>query len=141
MLAEEARRLTCQEATDYYNSAYKKYAESIEVDPDNRRTYENWGVALMDDSDRLEDVEREHRLSDAAQKLIKGHEISGLPSFNLVCVLALQGQTEQSLDELEKCIDKGVAPSFRIIEGDEDLSCLKTSPKYIELLDRLDQRT
>lgn len=138
MLAEEARRLTGTEATSYFNMAYEKYAKSVEVAPENRRTYENWGIALMDDSDQLEDKDRIQCLAVAAEKLGKGSKISGLPSYNLVCVFALLGRSDQALQELEKCVDGGVAPSKKLIENDEDLECLRKSPRYLELLLRLE---
>lgn len=138
MLAEEARRLTGKEAARYFHLAYKKYAKSIELAPNNRRTLENWGVALMDESDQLEGANRMQHLADAAEKLSKGREISGLPSYNLACVFALHGQLEKALDELMDCVKKGVAPSRKMIEGDEDLAGLRTNSRFGELLDHLD---
>lgn len=138
MLAEEARRLSDDEARKFFQLAYEQYSKSLQVSPENQRTFENWGIALMDESDQLTGEDRTARLSEAESKFSSGRKISGLPSYNLVCVLALLGKQEEALNELEYCIVEGVAPGKKTVQDDEDLSSLADVARFAELLDRLE---
>ena len=57
--------------------------------------------------------------------------------YNVACNYANLGKTEQSLELLEQAIEKGTV-SASWMRYDEDLASLHDSPKYKELLARLD---
>jgi adenylate cyclase len=57
--------------------------------------------------------------------------------YNVACNYATLGRTEQSLDLLEQAIEKGTV-SASWMRNDEDLVSLRDSPKYDELLARLE---
>lgn len=56
--------------------------------------------------------------------------------YNLACSLALLGNTERSLDALERAIDLGYADG-EYMRHDEDLAALRGDERFEELADRL----
>ena len=58
--------------------------------------------------------------------------------YNVACNFATINEVEESLDYLEKAIDKGIV-STDWMNNDEDLINLRTSPRFKELLQRLDR--
>jgi adenylate cyclase len=56
--------------------------------------------------------------------------------YNLACALALSGQKEKALDNLEKAIDAGFTDRQQY-ETDGDLDSLRETEKFKQLLKRL----
>jgi adenylate cyclase len=59
-----------------------------------------------------------------------------LTLYNVACVYALQGNTEQAIDCLENALKHGFAHKAWI-EHDSDLNALHDHPRYQALLQRL----
>ena len=59
--------------------------------------------------------------------------------YNVACNLATMNEVEESLDHLEKAIEKGIV-SGDWMRNDEDLVNLRSSPHFKELLQRVEER-
>jgi TolB-like protein/Flp pilus assembly protein TadD len=59
--------------------------------------------------------------------------------YNVACNFATMNEVEESLDHLEKAIDKGMV-SADWMRNDEDLISLRTSPRFKELLRHVAER-
>jgi hypothetical protein len=59
--------------------------------------------------------------------------------YNVASNSATMNEVEESLDYLEQAIDKGIV-SADWMNNDEDLINLRTSPRFKELLQRVDER-
>ena len=59
--------------------------------------------------------------------------------YNVACNFATMGEVEESLDYLERAAEGGTV-SADWMRNDEDLVNLRSSPRYEELLQRLEAR-
>lgn len=56
--------------------------------------------------------------------------------YNVACVYALLGQTEQAVDCLESAVDQGMGERHWF-ENDPDLASLRDNPRFKALLERM----
>jgi predicted Zn-dependent protease len=68
------------------------------------------------------------------QKLVKLLPENPTIRYNLACSLALTGQTQKALRELEAAMRRGFN-DFRLLKQDEDLASLRGEPGFRALLD------
>jgi TolB-like protein/Flp pilus assembly protein TadD len=80
---------------------------------------------------------RERALELCAKALVIDPEAPGT-LYNVACAYALLGESDKALDLLEKWVAIGAGGSW--IREDPDFRSLRASPRFIELLQRLEQR-
>jgi ketosteroid isomerase-like protein len=79
------------------------------------------------------------QLPDAIKSLERAIKVGGgasLDFYNLACALALSGEKEKALDNLEKAINAGFT-DLQQYETDSDLNSLRETERFKELLKRL----
>ena len=79
------------------------------------------------------------QLPEAIKSLEQAIKVGGgaaLDFYNLACALALSGEKEKALDNLEKAINAGFADRQQY-ETDSDLDGLRETERFKELLKRL----
>jgi tetratricopeptide (TPR) repeat protein len=78
--------------------------------------------------------ERSRSLDWARRALAIDPEDCGI-LYNIACVYALQGKTEEAID----CLDKAMTHAYwykRWAQHDSDLDSLRTHPRFIALMER-----
>ncbi len=101
----------------------------IRFHPDDPRALYIGAQALCELGDRQRSAQW------ARQALELDPDDSGV-LYNVACVYALQGETEQALECLERSVTSGLAQK-EWIENDSDLNSLRAHPRFTALLQRL----
>lgn len=104
----------------------------LEWTPDDSRAFHLGAGSLI----VLGQLERARRWMRRALELDPDDPIA---LYNVACNFATMNEIEESLDYLEKAIDKGIV-SADWMHNDEDLINLRTNPRFKELLRRVDER-
>jgi adenylate cyclase len=60
--------------------------------------------------------------------------------YNIACAFAVEGQTAEAVDALERALENGFG-HWSWIEHDADLDSLRDDPLFLELLDRRPPQT
>ena len=116
------------EAQSAYGRAHRAAARHLELHPDDARALYLGANALCQLG------ERERSLEWAQLALAIDPDDAGI-LYNVACVYALQGQTEQAID----CLDKAMVHGFwykRWAAHDSDLDSLRAHPRYQALMER-----
>ncbi|MFQ5926838.1 MAG: protein kinase [Terriglobia bacterium] len=114
------------EAAAVERRAFQIIERHLELHPDDARAVYFGASALCQLG------ERERGLEWASRALAMDPEETSI-LYNVACVYALQGQSEQAIDCLEKAIKHGFG--FKEwIENDSDLNSLRTHPRFQALL-------
>ena len=101
----------------------------LELNPDDARAWYLSAGALM----RL--GQRDQALERARRALAIDPEDAGV-LYNVACVYALAGSSEEALDHLDKAIQNGVAHR-EWLENDSDLDSIRGEPRFQALLRKL----
>lgn len=119
-----------------FKESFEKYAKATDIKPDNHEAYENWSNALA----TLFDLSHEaHLLVEAESVLNIAKGFAPNKIYNLACLYAKQGKSDEAIAALIHCKDKGTLPSGgrAHLETDIDLNSLRDHPEFIALLARL----
>jgi tetratricopeptide (TPR) repeat protein len=122
-----------------YAEAAAKYAEALRIEPDMYAVYGNWASVLMHWAQLCNEPERSEKMSNA-RDLFKKAETSepGLAAYNLACLAALSGETEDAKKWLEKALVLA-APSVNCqkLSSDTDLDGLRELAWFQEFLTKV----
>lgn len=94
-------------------------------------------AAMQMDMGQLEDAEKAFRQALALEERVLGpsQPETALTTYNLTCILARRGQTEESLSLLRQAIDHGLQPRVDLkIEKAPDLESLHGDPRFAALV-------
>ena len=134
-LAAEADARSGAEAAAKRAEACEKYALALEIKPGFYDALENWAGVLTTQANALDGKEAADALAEAEQLLGKAKSLTGKPSYNLACVLALTGRLEEALGELARCRADGLLPDREHLDADHDLDALRELPPFQALVD------
>ena len=123
-----------KEAEDLYKEAFDKYKQAIKIKPDNHEALYNWGTALGNLAKTKEGKEEEDLYKEAFDKFQQAIEY-GASSYNLSCILALQGDLENALKYLELSLSKSEV-DVNFVENDEDWMGYLNQRKLVTLLNK-----
>ena len=129
-LIEEAEDLPDDEAFAKLEEAYVKFEAAQKINPQDSRIRENWGAALTDEARRRKGAKKAELFEKARAKLLETKALIGKPNYNFACLLALKGEPDAALDELEACLKDGTLPDDHHLEDDEDLAVLRDNPRF-----------
>ena len=116
------------EAEETYRRAWQRAEKHLELHPDDARALYLGANALC----RLGEGSRS--LDWARRALAIDPEDCGI-LYNVACVYALQGKTDEAID----CLDKAMTHAFwykRWAKNDSDLDSLRGSPRFQALMDK-----
>jgi NAD-dependent SIR2 family protein deacetylase/cytochrome c-type biogenesis protein CcmH/NrfG len=130
-LAGEAGTLTGDAARVKFAEAGAKYAEAVRIKPDYHEAFDNWGGTLLRLSDVQDGDDREALLTLAMEYLTKAATISGKAVYNLACLLALRGEAEKAVAQLQACQRDGTLPDAAHLDADADLDGIRQAPAYL----------
>jgi len=117
-----------------YKEAFDKYKQAIKIKPDKHEAYNNWGTALGNLAKTKEGKEEEDLYKEAFDKFQQAIEY-GASSYNLSCILALQGDLENALKYLELSLSKSEV-DVNFVENDEDWMGYLNQRKLVTLLNK-----
>jgi len=117
-----------------YKEAFDKYEKAIELKPDKYEAYNNWGTDLGYLAKTKGGKEAEALYKQAFDKFEKAIE-HGADSYNLSCILALQGESEKALEYLEISLSKKEI-DVAFVEVDEDWKDYFGNKEFIDLLNK-----
>jgi len=117
------------EALEAARQGLKVADAHLELNPDDARAWYLSAGALM----RL--GQRDQALERARRALAIDPEDAGV-LYNVACVYALAGSSEEALDHLDKAIQNGVAHR-EWLENDSDLDSIRGEPRFQALLRKL----
>jgi len=117
------------EASDADRQGVKVADAHLELNPDDARAWYLSAGALM----RL--GQRDQALERARRALAIDPEDAGL-LYNVACVYALAGSSEEALDHLDKAIQNGFGQR-EWLENDSDLDSVRGGPRFQALLRKL----
>jgi hypothetical protein len=133
-LLQEAGDLSGRERADKLADACAKFADALRIKPDKHEALNNWGNALLQEAGDLSGRKRAETLVEAEKLFQEAKTLSGLPSYNLACCYALQGNSVAALDELEARQNAGTLPTAEHLAQDSDLDSLRAEPRFWALL-------
>lgn len=109
-----------------YEAAEKLYRQILIDNPDDEHAALHLGVTLHH-LGKLEEAMQFH------ERAAKSDEYVALGNYNIACVNAIRGNTDQALDALEKSIEAGFSNRSHF-QSDSDLDPLRSHPRFIELM-------
>jgi len=113
-----------------FQVASESFQTALSFNEKGYEAYYNWGVVLSDLGDPAV-------YDEALEKCMAAKKISGLPVYNLACVLALKGETDAALDELYACFERGTLETLQHLEEDTDLDSLRGLERFKELFKKV----
>ncbi len=117
-----------EEAAEAYRRAWQLAEKHLELHPDDARALYMGANALCQLG------ERSRSLDWASRALAIDPEDCGI-LYNIACIYALQGKTEEAID----CLDKAMTHAFwykRWAQHDSDLASIRNHPRFKALMDR-----
>ncbi|MEH3109695.1 MAG: hypothetical protein PGN22_06265 [Agrobacterium cavarae] len=121
------------------DKAQLTFEKLLFVDPEGERALEAYATFLAaslkfgdDDIARSATVKE---IEDIMAKI--RHVTGGKASYNIACILAMLGEKNRALEELERCGKSERLPPMRLIEQDEDLDLIRDEPRFKDLLRRI----
>jgi tetratricopeptide (TPR) repeat protein len=123
-----------KEAEELYNQAFEKFQKAIDIKPDKHEALYNWGTYLGNLAQTKEGKEAEELYNQAFEKFQKAIEY-GASSYNLSCILALQGELGKALKYLEISLSKNEV-DVAFVENDEDWINYLEDQEFLNLLNK-----
>ena len=94
-----------KEAEELYKQAFEKFQKAIEIKPDKHQAFYNWGIYLGNLAETKDGKEAEELHNQAFEKYQKAIEFGG-NCYNLACMYAIEGYTENALHFLGESLEK-----------------------------------
>lgn len=121
------------EAMDASRRALRRIEAAIARRPDDTRALFHGASVLAELGEKDRAVEWANRAL-----LIAPEEIRGV--YLLACTFALLGDSERAIDYLDRALAGMHAGYITWVKNDSDLDCLRTHPRYQELIARSEAR-
>ncbi|WP_413203907.1 TPR end-of-group domain-containing protein [Rhodospirillum sp. A1_3_36] len=134
-LSEEAQGLSGEARAANFRESNEKYADAVGIKRDKCEAFSNWGTALLEEAGELSGEARLDKLREAEERTREASRLSGKPNYNLACLFALRGETEDALDILEDCAAQGTLPDAEHLAKDADMDSLRSHPRFQALVE------
>lgn len=142
VLGDEAKRTADKgEASRLFAEAEEKYAASLAILPKKHNALDNWGSLLMEQAKRVGGEEASRLFASAAEKLGLAKKIDPTRSYNLACLAALLGDSEQCRQHLQSADRHHSLPNVEHLASDPDIDSVRNQSWFKELLDRQRKKT
>ncbi len=136
--AYHAKQKTGEEADRLFAQAGEKYEAALRLNPDENEALNNWGAASMDHAKQKTGEEADRLFAQAREKLLNTESlIPGKGAYNLACLRALQGHTDECKKWLLRSLEFGSLPSKQHLLEDSDLESVFDLDWFQELLAKL----
>ncbi len=123
-----------QAAETLYEQAFEKFEKAIAIKPDKHDAWNNWGTSLGNLAKTKEGQAAEALYEQAFEKFEKAIEY-GASSYNLSCILVLQGDLKKALKYLEiSLLNNEITVDF--VKRDEDWVEYLKNKEFIALLNK-----
>ncbi|MEX0961733.1 MAG: hypothetical protein WDZ28_02620 [Simkaniaceae bacterium] len=127
---------------DFFLKSFHHYRLALRRQEEDDRLFLDWGVtcinfahSLADSSDSALYYQAAHSKLVAAAKLGNSHAY-----YQLGCLYALQGNSDQAIRFIEKADTLDALPSFEQLQTDEWLDSLRDRARFINLLSTVESR-
>jgi hypothetical protein len=140
VLAAQAERASGEEQARLYAQAGEKYRAALAIRPDDYEALAHWALVLMAQARNTSGKERGRLLDEVEAKLLYARKLGAPQSYNLACVLALRGKSNQCRDALRVAEDEGDLPSVDHLLSDADLESVRDKPWFRRLVARLSSK-
>ncbi len=142
-LASIAKRTDdAAEARAGFERAIEKFVAAVALKPDRHEVLYNWGGALAEIAGRTDDPERVASLLDEAEDvLLRAVSLNPSKCYNLACLYARRGQTDEARRLLMQAREAGTLPDADHLRADLDLASLQEEPWFQDLLGPSDADT
>jgi len=134
LLKLKAQILSGVEQQFCFKESVEKLNKASMLEPDNPNIDYSLGSALSMWGSTLEGDARESMLVEAEKVLLKALELEPSKTYNLACLKALQGKTNESRKFIEVAKESGNLPDLNHLGSDLDLDNLRDLPWFQELL-------
>jgi tetratricopeptide (TPR) repeat protein len=145
ILSDYADRLATIAADDppsdpiiLFQTAFDHFKLAIDLDPDSRYVddnYDNWGVALLNYAERVPADQGADILEQAKDKFLRAESLKpGTSAYNLACVFARQGDSEQCRHWLEVAQHYQTLIPADEIREDPDLLSVRNEEWFTNLI-------
>jgi tetratricopeptide (TPR) repeat protein len=132
-----ARTKQGEEADRLFQGACEKYEAALKVKPDKHEALNSWGTALLAWARTKQGEEADGLFAQAREKLLEAERVmEGGDAYNLACIAALQGKTNECRRWLNLCAERGTLPSRKHMIADSDLESIKGEPWFTDILAR-----
>lgn len=126
------------EKKEFLNKAEEKYKRAIDVDPQWVKAWNNQGVLLLKHAACAGDDERQQLLQRAKKALEKAVALKHPAAlFNLACVAAQQGQTEECVRFLEESYKVGNLPSVKELRQNVFLKAVRDTAAFKAFVEKV----
>jgi len=134
-LSDHANTKEGMEADRLFVAACEKYDAALELTPDDAEKLNSWGVTLLDQARIKEGAEADRLFGEAQQKFMSAEaRVPGRSSYNLACVSALEGDSEEARRWLERSKELGHLPSPADLAEDTDLDSVRDEEWFAALV-------
>jgi tetratricopeptide (TPR) repeat protein len=117
-----------------YKQALDKFKKAIEIKPDKHEALYNWGTYLGNLAKTKKGKEAEELYEQAFDKFQKAIEFGG-DSYNLSCILALQGELGKALKYLEISLSKQEI-DIDFVKNDKDWESYLKDKEFLNLINK-----
>ncbi|MGV6839926.1 MAG: TPR end-of-group domain-containing protein [Planktomarina sp.] len=135
-LSHKAQRLEGRAALDGFDAAIAQYQAAIAVKPDKHEALSNWGIVILYKAQLMKGTDVQGSRQMALDKIQQAKDIIGKAYYGYACALALTGQTDAALDELDECAVDGTLPNRAHLETDTDMDALRGHPRFAAILEK-----
>jgi len=134
-LSEHAKQKTDVQADRLFALAGEKYEAALRIKPDKHEVLSNWGAALSEHAKQKTGVDADRLFALAIEKLQFAEAIvQGSGSYNLACLNALKGHSDESRKWLLISLEQGQLPSNQHLLADPDLESVREVDWFQDLL-------
>jgi tetratricopeptide (TPR) repeat protein len=116
-----------EEAQEMYRKSVRLIDERMELNPDDARAVQIGAGAAANLGDSAKAL-------DYAQRALKINPDDPLLLYNIACMYAQLGNPDESLNALEKAVDKGYGQRDWV-EHDTDLDSLREIPRFKRIVE------
>jgi hypothetical protein len=104
--------------------------------PDSHETLNNWGSMLLEQAKKAPHGQASRLFGEAEEKLREALRYGSVSTYNLACLMALQGRREDAQRLLEAAEHHNTLPDAKHVREDTDLDSLRTEIWFCQLLER-----
>lgn len=139
-LAARALKVSGDRADRLFKKAGATYYEALSLDPEYYPALNGWAASLIAQA-RTKPGEEAHELFDLAEdKLHQAEVISpGSGSYNLACIAALRGRTQECRKWLEDGSILGRIPRRSRLESDPDMAAVRGEAWFRMFLEKIEE--
>ena len=133
----QAKTMQGEDADRLFDLAMEKYAEAVQLTPDDPEAFHNWAGTLVEQAKTKHGEEARQLLNKARGMAHRAEEISpGSGAYNLACLSALVGDPADAVQWLRLALQHGKT-NLHQIESDPDFNPVRDHPLFKDFLESL----